>query len=305
MLRKYSVGKSSVQSVKFVRNRRRKNIWMITLGVISITTWAFVVSKVSELNIFNISNIEIVGADADIKDSLEATVLGSIEGKYSGLFPRSNSFIYPKDKILEDIRLASPRILDVGARLDGLDTLVVRVIEKTPVAVICPDLPNWTESDIIYETDSVCYQVDEQGFIFKRSSKEDLYAYPTYYIPSLKSSNDDGEVIGTFATSTENFRKLQSFVSGMASSGIKPLAVLLKGSGEYELYADPENDEESNMVLIYFNERNNFENELANFIAFWSNLKKPVSQGENRSKFDYIDLRYGQNVFYKQEEQKQ
>ena len=95
---------------------------------------------------------------------------------------------------------------------------------------------------------------------------------------------------GALATSTSEFTGLENFYDGALATGISVDGILIKDAGEYELYASS--------TVIYFNDKEDLSNEITNLSAFWrhmttpNNTKKPVI-------FDYIDLRYGPNVFYK------
>jgi hypothetical protein len=207
-----------------------------------------------------------------------------------GIFSRDSTLIYPKADIITHIKSASARVLNVAISRDGMHSLVITVSQKVPSAMVCQTLPDFDGDRFVFDQVSGCYLADASGFIFEKappanvssasSSDESVApAYPVYYIPDSASLSDP---VGTYATSTGEFKALQSFIASTEFVGIPAQAVLINDNGEYELYAST--------TVIYFNDKSGIPAESANLVAFLNNTK---------GRFDYIDLRYGNNVVYK------
>jgi hypothetical protein len=236
---------------------------------------------------FALTDIKVFGADAEIIPTVQSAVERSLAGNYMGIFPRDSTLIYPKADIVAHIKSTSARVLDVAVSRDGLHGLVVTVSQKIPSATVCQTLPDFYDNRFIFDQMSGCYLADASGFLFEKappanassSLDSDVLAHPVYYIPDSASLSDQ---VGSYATSTAEFKTLQSFIAGTISLGIPAQAVLIKDDGEYELYAST--------TVIYFNDKSGLPEELAHLIAFLTNTK---------GRFDYIDLRYGNNVIYK------
>jgi len=82
-------------------------------------------------------------------------------------------------------------------------------------------------------------------------------------------------------------------MTALRTIGISPDGLLIKEGGEYELYAST--------TVIYFNDTGSISGELNNLAAFWTNMTSTArTSGKPSPSFDYIDLRYGNNVVYKQ-----
>ena len=278
----------SYQSKTFVEKRQRRSLVGVGLFLICAASWAFALSRLSSLEYLSIEGIEIYGADQDIIPAIQSAVSNAIQGSYLGLFSKSNALIYPRKTIMAAVVGASPRILSVDISRDGRQTLAVSVTEKTAAALVCAGLPDFDQNGAL-QADDDCYAADASGLIFKKISAGEDSALIRYYVQTLP---DDRSAIGMQATSTAEFTGLQSFIAGVKPSGIRPEAVLMKDAGEYELYADP-------LIVVYFNDKAGLPAELADLTAFWSRMVSAAAAGGEPQSFEYIDLRYGSNVFYR------
>ncbi len=297
------------QSKSFAEQRRRQAIIGIVAGSIAIFSFTFSLSKLSSLEFFSIETIRVYGADSDIALAVQSAAYNSIQGSFLGIFSKSNAFIYPKSSLTAAVVDASPRVLSAEVSRDGWQTLIVSVYEKSPAAIVCADLPDFDQNGALL-SDNDCYAADDSGLLFKKiTASTDAFAGTAsaagtpgiirYYVPDLP---DDASAIGSRATSTVEFAALQSFVAGARSAGIKPEAILFKDGGEYEMYADspagPSGAATSTpLIVVYFNDKAGFAAELSDFHAFWSHMAMSAA-GAPKS-FEYIDLRYGSNVFYR------
>jgi len=265
--------------------------------VVGLVVAVYLFSWLTGLSFVTIKNVSVFGADPDIETIVHDTAMNELSGKYLGLFNKSNTLIYPKTSIVKNIKLTSPRILNVFVSRDGLTGLRVTVNEKTPVAVVCATLPNFDGNKLVIESDDPCYLADDTGFLFQKSPVFTDHPYHIYFAPDISATNisntdsdsngDSANFIGAYATTTTEFNTLQTFYNSAQSVGIQGDAILVKNAGEFELY--------SGSTTIYFNDAKDLDKELANLVAFWNHAKTA-----GNTDFDYIDLRYDLNVFYKQ-----
>ena len=288
----------NIQSQSFTKRQRVKR-WLKIIAVALVFLLAiYGLFKLSHAGFMNIDQVEVFGADQDITDGIQRTAYDALQGDYLWLFPRSNSLIYPKSQITSTIAENFPRVQNVIITRDGLTKIRIAVNQKIPVAIVCPSLPNFegnilslgistgTSTDTSVDS-APCYFADKNGFIFQSSSGADEHAYNIYYDPDLVPvaiiNSTTTDYIGAYATSTDEFAKLQSIYDGAKEAGMPVDGILMKEKGEYELYASS--------TIVYFNDEENIPIERENLILFWKNLTD--------RRYDYIDLRYGSNVFYK------
>jgi hypothetical protein len=257
-------------------------------------------------NKFHINSVQIFGADQDITQSLNEVAEHTLTGSYLWMFSRQSTLVYPKGALISAISTASPRIQEVAVRRDGWNTLIVTVTQKVPEAVVCVTLPDWNGDTLNTESSEGCYFADQTGYIFKEAPAFSGHVYNRYYAPdTLDTSSSSTDAVGHIATSTEEFARLQHVYAIIRSAGIDLQAILIKQGGEYELYvgqkgATTSTSNQSDTFVIYANTLRPLETQVSNLISFWnkmntdSTLKKAVAQ-----RFEYIDIRYGSNVFYR------
>ena len=290
---------ASHQSKRFIEKRQRRLLIGVGLFLICAASWTFALSRVSYLEYFSIESVQIYGADADIAPAVQSAAYDAIQGSFLGLFSKSNSFIYPRKALTAVAIGASSRIISVGISREGYQTLAVSVTEKTPTALVCPDLPNFDRNGAL-SADDDCYAADASGFIFKKMPAKSGEAIIRYYEPDLP----DASIIGLYATSTAEFKALQSFTAGARSAGLEPEAVLMKDAGEYELYADSPASSfagaaSAPLIVVYFNDKAGLPAELSDLSAFWPHMAASSAAAGAPLDLEYIDLRYGSNVFYR------
>lgn len=281
---------NSYESQQFAARRRNRLVWIAVLSVISVVCWIFILSRLSAIPFFSIQDIQITGADRDIIPVIYSAAKDSIQGDYMGLFSKANILIYPRRAIEKSVKNTSARIGSVFVKRSGLHSLLITVDERKPAAVVCANLPDFEDNTLVFGSVDDCYLADADGLIFEEatsSSLGDLATYNRYYIPDLNETP-----IGLHATSTERFSAMQGFYAGVRRAGISPRGILLKGDGEYELYA------ENPVVIIYFNDRGILGRELDNLVSFWTRMKSDSRSKGETMRLDSIDLRYGSNIFY-------
>ncbi len=285
---------SRTQSRKFIESRRKRIVLGCALGIVAVVSWLFATSNLTHLAVFDIQVINIEGADSDISDSLQASAIQAVQGDYFGLFSKANSFIYPKEAIQRSLKDSDTRIDNAIVSRSGFRSLNIVVREKTPVAVICVNLPNWDGPILISSPLDSCYLVDETGLAFMNASTSNI-GVNRYYMPNIVNAASPTPIIGTRIASTTIFRALQSFYNSARNYGINVKALLVKGGGEYEMYAGTD----SSIIVVYFNEMNGLENELTALISFWNDVSQKAHNKSGTLELDSIDLRYGSNIFYR------
>jgi hypothetical protein len=304
----------SRQSKKFSGTQRNKKVLTSVLVVICIVTVIFSLSKLSSLSVWTIQNIQIFGADPDITKTVQDAAWAPFTGDALHLFSRANSFLYPRAALIRAVKSSSPRIDTVDVRRDGLRGLIVSVSQKVPAALVCSNLPNFSGDKLIFDEDDSCYFSDATGYIFAKAPTFSGHIYHRYYVPSLDDAATTSDaIIGSFATTTEKFHALEDAYASMRQAGIGTEAVLLKDNGEYEFYADQlirqptravqaeasTTDSVTSIIVIYMNDSRALTDELLNVISFWNHEVGSARATSSVPAFEYIDVRYGSNVFYR------
>lgn len=126
-----------------------------------------------------------------------------------------------------------------------------------------------------------CSFADKQGIIFEKVATSSDKIYFKYY-----SSNEINQ---------DKFIQLQNFVKNVENSGIIATGLLLSEDGSYELYI--KNVDQSTAV-VYFDDRTSLDKVVSNLSVFWKNSLNKKIGSDLIPNFEYINLRFGNNIFY-------
>ena len=290
------------QSRSFTDRRRRRLAVGLGAVILGAAAWLFVLIRLSAWPSLLIDQVKVYGAAPSETPAVMAAAYDALRGNYLGLFARNNALLYPQNAVAAAVLSASPRVDHVNIGLDGWQTLVVTVADKTPAAIVCADLPDWNDDGSLASSTD-CFFADNRGFIFapaEASLSAAAGELVRYYFPDL--SADSAATIGQFATSTPLFDSFQNFLAGVRELGWQIEAWLVKDNGQAELYVNIPNNiskEAPPMTVIYLN-NDDLPGELANLTAFAGNLPTDArSTPDHHVTFESIDLRYGNNVFYR------
>ncbi|MDQ2933304.1 MAG: hypothetical protein M3Q80_02895, partial [bacterium] len=197
----------------------------------------------------------------------------------------------------------------VRIHAEGLHTLAVTAKERELSAVVCAKYPDFAEKELSDDDPDACYFADASGYVFKKAPAFSGDLYNRYYIPGLlevAAASSVESIVGLHATTTEEFVFLQKIYDGLKKNGITVDAMLMKTAGEYELYGrnpviktvQPASAQIST-VVIYFNSAIAPEEQISNLLTVWNHLVENARTNKEKLEFEYIDVRYGKNVFYK------
>ena len=295
----------SKQSKKYVERTKMQIILVSLLSIFCLAIYGFSLTRFINLEVFDIRAFNISGADPDIAPQLEAAAIDALQGEYLGALSRSSTLVYPSRALQSVLEKASPRIFSVSLKRRGLQALTISVKEKTPAALVCANLPDFDGSALSFGESDNCYFADQTGYVFKAAPSFSENIYNRYYLPNLASNISSSDPTGTFATSTEEFLALQGLFKELKSLSIAAEAILMKDAGEYELYVrNPSqtgtaSTSDSDMAVVYFDDSRPFKEQISNFISFWKDMTDKAYAKHEPLSFEYIDIRYGSNVFYR------
>jgi hypothetical protein len=290
------------QTAIFDQKKKERRHIVIGLCIVGSIAWVYVIFRLLGSSVIGIQNIFVSGLPADSVTNIQATAQNILDDTYLGIIPKSNAFLYPRHAIIQELLSRFPNIASVAVAVQGLHELHLDITEKKPAAVVCSGLPDLSATD---ETEDTCYFADDAGIIFSKAPVISGAVLNKYYFPELSTGTSTGDtILGTKATSTAEFANLQAFVSGVKAAGLNPISTLVKDGGEYEMYIDgnamstsSENEiigKTSTAVVVYLNDISKNSSQLANLIAFWRAKK---------SDLDYIDVRFGSNIYYRKANQ--
>ncbi len=236
-----------------------------------------------------ITSISFEGNKAITDEELFAVAAPHLEGSYLHLFSRRNIFIFPKNDIEADIHASFVRAEEVAIDRDGFSKLLIAVVERDPAGLWC----GLTTTSL-----APCYFVDETALAFApapRMSGSSFIAYERA-LP-LKP-------IGRQLVPQEEFDALNDFIGFIATLGFNTRRVVWKEDA-LELmttFATKTGEEDVRLRVPLAGPYEQAFTNLASIVQ--SQKNKSVGADEEPFIFaglEYIDLRFENRIFYKQE----
>lgn len=251
-----------------VRNRRifRSVLFIVFLAVI-FGGFIWLTYQPSML----ISEIVVEGERVVEEEDVRQIALANIEGSKWGIFPKKNFLFVPTDRITLDVSALSPRIGNVRVKRNNLQTLEITVEERKPHIMVC---------SLGMEK---CFYADRAGFVFDEVPEgisRKLYT-PYELQGSIKLASTP--ITKDRILSAETMRRFLKGGGIIAESIVvfeDHFEIILPDGGR--IIFDSEDIEET---------MNNFSSILES---------EDLEEADfSLSSLEYIDLRYGDKVFWK------
>ncbi len=281
---------TSPRIIAMKRKRRIIKIWLGILFVVLFVLLVWFFSFLSGYKKVTIENIAISGTHIVDQDGIENTIHEDLSGKYLYLFDRNNSFIYPHNKIYNDLTSNFPRIKKLSIYLDSLNTLHIDIVERTGEYLYCGVNIPTVKNDI----GENCYFINNDGLIFDKAPYFSGNVYFKYYLPVGKDSSDP---LGKQMLEVDKFHKLARFIDSITAIGFKPIYIYEDKNGTNSLYLNHGINDTSPKIMF---------KDDADLATIQDNLsiamKKIEFADEVNSKYTkllYIDLRFKDKVLYK------
>jgi len=281
-------------SPRIIEIKRRHRILKIKLGILFLVLFVLIVwllSFLSGVKNITINDITITGTHIVDQTDIESVVRNNLSGKYLYLFPKSNSLIYPRNKISKDLILAFPRIKTLSVYIDNLDTLRIEITERKGEYLYC----GGTVPDNKNDVGENCYFINNDGFIFDKAPYFSGDVYFKYY---TKVGDDITDPLGKQMLPIDEFHKIARFVDAVTSLGFRPIYLEMNSvEGTNYLYLN-HSPNGTKPRIIFKNDADLSLIEENITIA----MKKKEFADEINSKYNmlqYIDLRFKNKVLYK------
>mgnify|MGYP001576242826 CR=1 FL=1 len=274
--------KSHITHSRLHSRRRRRFLGKIFIFLISVAIILFSISFISSLSLFSIHNINIIGVNDDLAESLRSNIDEQLQGKYWHLFARKNFLIFPRTEIEKGIRGKFVQIEDVSISLSDTHTLSVNISERKPYALWCGDKVLAVISD-----KNKCFYLDKNGLIFGEtaSSSDD---YLVFFGEIDKKENP----IGGHLSNQAIIYGLDFFVESLRSLSMKPVSVFFAGNGEIDVVLEKGPKLILSEILPFDTALDNLQYIMRDSTIGWKN--NSIS-----SSVSYIDLRFGNKVFFR------
>lgn len=281
---------TSPRSIEIKRSRRIQKIRLRIFFFILFISIIGASSFFSGNKHIVIDNIAITGIHIINQSDIKEEVYKNLSGKYIYLFAHNNSFIYPHDKIYNDLLSKFPRIDTLSVGRSNLNTLDISIKERVGSYLYCGSVIPEDKQEI----GENCYFINNDGYIFDKAPYFSGNVYFKYYTALL---NNEGNPLGKQMLNIDQFHKLMRFIDGVTSIGFKPIYILRDNEGTNHLYLY--HNENGTSPEIIFKDEDNWDVLLDNLSIA---MRKKEFADEVNSKYNtllYIDLRFDNKVLYK------
>lgn len=280
-------------SPRIIEIKRQRRVYYLRLFILTFVFFTLVIwalSFFSNYRRLTINEIKIEGTNiidnALVKESINKT----LSGKYLFLFAKKNGFIYPKQKIYNNLITEFPRIEELELGQIGLNTLSVKIKERSGSYLYCGAVVPEIETDI----GENCYFVNNDGFIFDKAPYFSGNVYFKYY---LFINTTALSPLGLQMIPQERIHEIIRFIDGVKKLGFDPAYLVIENDGSHSLYLNHKSKDSNPRIM--FKADNNLETIKDNLSL---SMQKNEFANEIKSKYDkllYIDLRFNNKVLYK------
>jgi cell division septal protein FtsQ len=269
--------KSPLKATKLHQRKRRARIIKATillvfvLSIFGLTVWF------SHSALFRIENVQVEGNVAIDAQDIEHLAQKHLAGTFAAVYARSNKVFYPKDEIEQDIRTTFPNIETLHVETEG-KTLAVTISERKPAYIWCKGKPEIKSTD-------ACYFIDAAGYIFSKGPQVSGNAYFTFF----GLITDENPIGKTFLNEAE-IKTIDSLKTTLIKNDVPVDALIATDSNLRELTLA------HGGKILY-----KADQDQALIASSLELLKKKTTLLNSNApkKIEYIDLRFGNKVYYK------
>ena len=224
------------------------------------------------LSAIQITEVTIEGngfvSTQEIQDKTDR-ILGS---SYLFVIPKSNVFLFSRGELASRIK-ENPAVIDVRIDKDLFHTLNISITEQEKEAIYCTSFDR-----------SECYYINGDGYLYSRTPADlQLDQEIVVYLEGEQKKLRDTVL------DTELYSNVMGFVKSSARYGLITANVYVRSNGVIEFNTQPG----ARLLVSRFDD---FASGFSNLIALFD---QNVIAKEQLAIIDYIDLRFGNKVFYK------
>jgi cell division septal protein FtsQ len=263
---------------KLRRRRRRRRVLLISGIVLMLVLLIAGVAWLLRTPFVRVGAIEVSGARSVATSSVEEYVRSQLLGTYLWIFPRNSIFLYPREGIREGLLLRYPELREADVHASNFHTVSVTLSERQPVALWCPSVG----------FSGPCSYMDESGIIYAPAP---VFSEPVYVEYQGAATGTAQTGLRQYLTQAQ-FQSLAALVVALdeaeADNPVRQVVVEKDGAARAYFQDD--------FLLIF----SSLESGGDVFERFSLALQSAPFKGKKLSDFEYLDLRYGDKLYYKE-----
>lgn len=256
------------------KRRRRKAVFIFSFAGLLVLSGALV--WLSHVEFLRISDVQVSGNQTLASSSVVSFVEERLQGTYGGVFPKNNILLYPQDTIAAELAARYPVLKNVEVAAQDFHTIRVSLVEREPKALWCGVVPASPEP---------CFFIDDEGLIYAQAPQFSEPVYARYFGVLM------GSGLPKRYLSQTQFRGLFALVDALAQkeSTLHIAHIAVDAEGDVRVAF------EKDFTLIF-----SLQDEGGDIFERYTLARgsEPFA-GRDFSEFEYLDLRFGDKLYYK------
>lgn len=233
----------------------------------------------ANISALQVKDVVIEGNEVTTDEELSALVRQNVSGSYLGLFPRSNILLYPRAAIERAIEAAEPRIASAAVALSSGNTIALTVKEREPSALWCEG--TYDTQEAIHDP---CYFIDGDGLIYGKAPVFTGDVYIRYW------GIHGGDPTGLQLLELAAYREMSYLLETLPKFSLEPTDVVFNDqNADVTVYL-------KGRARLLFTRKQSLGEVLENLDSVLSS--EPLG-GRDALELDYIDLRFGNKIYYR------
>jgi hypothetical protein len=304
---------------KFLEQQRKFKIKCISFSILGIALIVgfFFLMRIEQLQI---SSVNVQQTTYIPVEEVHKQVQKQLRGNYLFFIPKTNVLFFPKRAIQKQIEKAYTAVADVDISLANLTSLEVLVTEYAPYGIACNSFINTEagDEDIIsvqpYATgtrvlvgsrsvisrtapydrisrENTCFYFNEESFLFTKALIPDQDEASLVFIHAPAASSS-AYVLGDTFYKPEYIQMIQTFAQLIQNVNLTATSVWTKDGEVFTVHTEDN-------LKIHIDPTQKAEQVFANLETLFEG--EVITEVDYQT-IDYIDLRFGNRVFYREVE---
>ncbi len=248
---------------------RKVKTYLVLLAVLLVLTGLVFLTRIPAIQI---SRVDITGNSFVPTDEIRGKTDSILRSKHLFVIPKSNFFIFSKRELVSRIK-ENPAVIDVRINKNMFDSIEISVTEQEKEAIYCNSFER-----------SECFYINKEGYLYSKVGSD--VALDQEIVMYLEGEQ---RKITEYVLDGSLYANVLGFIKASSRYGIPISNVYVKSDGVIEF-----NTQASARLIT--SRYDDLEKDFSNLIALFD---QAVLTKEQLPGIDYIDLRFGNKVFYK------
>ncbi len=273
MARRVTLPESKLKRKKRIQRTRLA----ILLGVLFVLLAGAVVG-LAWIPQLRIHAVDVAGAETIATSSIEQFASERVQGRTLLVLPKDSIFLYPKDEIRGGLMREYPEFKEVSVNAENFETIKVSVAERHAKALWCSEGGN-------------CRLMDETGFVYAPDLLLDAPAFVRYTGEATTSAGYTAKVEPLQYVTPQDFAALAALTSALDDNQKDTTVDAVDVDANSDAHAHFANG----FTLIFALKDANKDV----YERFTLALASQPFLNHKISDFEYLDLRFGDKLYYR------